>query len=292
MKNGKKGLNDIDYKKYEKKNQLEFLKEKDEVIKEINKFLKEANDFYKDYGELNKATSDDINNFVERFNKLAMPAKELTVFMRCLMKAFENSSSSFNDFKDKKKIDEALQKIKEPINEFYGKSKNLENLLDSIKSIKVERINEMMEISKKIKEKINKLEASSKKISEKIKKIRDKYGEPEEKLEVVDIGAPAPVNSKIASNQMEKEGKNLGEKTDINLKDIKEDIDKIKNQTRLDLLFIMDITNSMDAYLNQVKQDILEMISTIQTACAGIDIFLGFIGYRDFNFLFMSSKIR
>jgi hypothetical protein len=282
LQNGKKGLNGIDYKKYEKKKQTEFLKEKDEVIKEINKFLKEANDFYKDYGELNKATSDDINNFVERFNKLAMPAKELTVFMRCLMKAFENSSSSFNDFKDKKKIDEALQKIKEPINEFYGKSKNLENLLDSIKSIKVERINEMMEISKKIKEKINKLEASSKKISEKIKKIRDKYGEPEEKLEVVDIGAPAPVNSKNASNQMEKEGKNLGEKTDINLKDIKEDIDKIKNQTRLDLLFIMDITNSMDTYLNQVKQDILEMISTIQTECAGIDIFLGFIGYRDF----------
>ena len=86
-------------------------------------------------------------------------------------------------------------------------------------------------------EKINKLEASSKIISEKIKKIRDKYGEPEEKLEVVDIGAPAPVNSKNASNQMEKEGKNLGEKTDINLKDIKEDIDKIK--IKLDWIYYL-----------------------------------------------------
>ena len=44
----------------------------------------------------------------------------------------------------------------------------------------------------------------------------------------------------------------------------------------------MDITNSMDDYLNQVKTDILEMISTIKKDCAGIDIFLGFIGYRDF----------
>ena len=134
-------------------------------MKEIDNFLKEANDFYKNYGDLNQATSEDINNFIKRFKELAVPAKELTTFMRSLMKAFENSSDSFNDFKDKKKIDEALQKIKGPINEFYYKSKNLENLLDSIKTIKVERINEMMEISTKIKEKINKLEASSKIIS-------------------------------------------------------------------------------------------------------------------------------
>ena len=58
-----------------------------------------------------------------------MPAKELTTFMRNLMKAFEKSSEDFNDFKNKKKIDEALQKIREPINEFYNKSKNIENFI-------------------------------------------------------------------------------------------------------------------------------------------------------------------
>ena len=290
LENEQIGLNSIDFKKYEKKKQLEFQKEKDEIIKEIKKFLKEANDFYKDYGELNKATFDDINNFVERFNKLAMPAKELTIFMRNLMKAFENSSSSFNDFKDKKKIDEALQKIKKPINEFYCKIKNLENLLDSIKSIKVERINEMMEISNKIKEKINKLEASSKKISEKIKKIRNKYGEHEENLKVVDIPAPAPVDITKPSTKMKEEENKLKEKTDKKLENIKINIVEIKSQTRLDLLFIMDITNSMDTYLNQVKEDILKMISIIKKDCSGIDIFLGFIGYKDFNDLDLGEE--
>ena len=254
LKNGKSGLDEIDYKKYAKGKQNDFLKEKKEVIKEIDNFLKEANDFYIDYGQLNKATSDDINNFVERFNKLAMPAKELTTFMRSLMKAFEKSSSDFNNFKNKKKIDEALQKIREPINEFYNKSKNIENLLDSIKNIKIERINEMMEISKCIKGKISKLEERSKIISEKIKNIRKKYGEPEEKLEEVNMAAPDPVNSQNASTLIEKEGENIGDKAGKGLNTIMKDIKDINSQTRLDLLFIMDITNSMDYYLNQVKK--------------------------------------
>jgi DNA repair exonuclease SbcCD ATPase subunit len=290
LKNGKSGINDIDYAKYPKDKQNRFLKDRDEVIKEIDNFLKEANYFYLEYGQLNRATFEDIDNFVQRFNQLAVPAKELTTFMRSLMKAFEKSSSSFNDYKDKKKIDEVFKKIKEPINEFYNKSKNLENLLNSIKDIKIERINEMMTISKSIKEKISKLEERSKAISEKIKKIRVKYDEPEEKLDEVDMPAPNPVNSKKASDQIEEEGKKIGEKADIGVKDIKGDIDKIKSQTRLDLLFIMDITNSMDYYLNQVKQDILDIISKIQIECAGSDIYLGFIGYKDFNDLDLGDE--
>jgi hypothetical protein len=86
LKNGKSGLDEIDYKKYPKEKQNKFLKDRDEVIKEIDNFLLEANEFYKVYGKLNKATSDDINKFVEQFNKLVVPAKEMISFMRGLMK--------------------------------------------------------------------------------------------------------------------------------------------------------------------------------------------------------------
>ncbi len=151
----------------------------------------------------------------------------------------------------------------------------------------------MMEISKCIKEKISKLEERSKTISEKIIKIRKDYkdyGEPEEKLEEVDMEAPDPINSQNASNLIEKEGENIGEKAGKGLKTIIKDIKEINNQTRLDLLFIMDITNSMDYYLNQVKKNILEMIQTIQKECAGIEIYLGFIGYKDFNDLDLGDE--
>ena len=290
LKNGKSLLNDIDYKKYPKEKHKPFLEEKKKVIEEIDNFLKEANDFYKNYAELNKATSEDINKFVEQFSQLAKPAKEMTIFMRNLMKAFEKSSSSFNDFTDKKKIDEALRKIREPINEFYNKSKNLENLLDSIKSIKIEKINEMIDISKQIKDKINKLKDSSNRISEKIKKIREKYGEPEEQIPDINMDPAQPVGIIKASNAIEQQGKELAKKSDQGVRDINGDIDKIKNQTRLDLLFIMDITNSMDFFLDQVKNNILKIISTIQKECAGIEIFLGFIGYKDFNELDLDEE--
>ena len=56
-----------------------------------------------------------------------------------LRKAFEKSSDSFNNLKDSKKIDKALKTIKEPIDDFKNKSKNIENLLSSIKSIKIEK---------------------------------------------------------------------------------------------------------------------------------------------------------
>ena len=290
LKNGKDGLDKIDYKKYTKSKQNDFLKEKKEVIKEIDNFLKEANEFYQNYGELNKATSEDINNFVDQFNKLATPAKELTTFMRRLMKAFEKSSNDFNDFKNKKKIDEAFQRIREPINEFYSKIKNIENLLDSIKSIKIEKLNEMKDITNKIKEKINKLEKSSKEISEKITKIRKKYDEPEEKLKVVNLDPANPVRVDNIQKDIEKEGKKIGKKAEEAVKTIKGDIETCNNQARLDILFIMDITNSMDSYLDQVKENILLMIEKIKADCVGVIIFLGFVGYRDFNDLDLGDE--
>jgi myosin protein heavy chain len=283
LKNGKKGLNDINYKKYPKDKQNLFLKDKNEVIKEIDNFLKEANDFYKDYENLNKATCEDINKFVERFYKLVISAKELITYMRKLRKAFEKASKNINDLKNSKKIEEALKTIREPIDEFYNKNKNIEDLLNSIKNIKIERINEMVEISNKIKNKIDKLEASSKTISEKITKIRVKYEEPEESLSEIKIMPAEVIDCQKPSNQIEEQGKEIAKTADQGVKDIKEDIDKVKAHSRFDLLFIMDITNGMTAYLAQLKRDLLKMISTIQEKCLGIEIYLGFIGYRDLN---------
>ena len=45
----------------------------------------------------------------------------------------------------------------------------------------------------------------------------------------------------------------------------------------------MDITNSMDSYLDQVKKRFLNIHKQITKGCAGIEIFLGFVGFRDFG---------
>jgi len=56
----------------------------------------------------------------------------------------------------------------------------------------------------------------------------------------------------------------------------------VETSTSLDLLFIVDITGSMDPYLRQVKNELINIINGIVNNCPGIDINLGFIGYEDF----------
>jgi len=55
----------------------------------------------------------------------------------------------------------------------------------------------------------------------------------------------------------------------------------IEEKTSLDLLFVMDLTGSMSYYIEEAKDNILEIINRVISDCPGIDINLGFIGYRD-----------
>ena len=55
----------------------------------------------------------------------------------------------------------------------------------------------------------------------------------------------------------------------------------VEVRTSLDLLFIMDLTGSMGPYLQQAKNNLIDIMDRIIDQCPGIDINLGFIGYRD-----------
>ena len=67
------------------------------------------------------------------------------------------------------------------------------------------------------------------------------------------------------------------------LKELNKEIN-VNERTSLDLLFIMDISCSMNPYLDQVKNSILNIIYRITLECPGIDINIGYIGYIE-NYL-------
>ena len=52
-------------------------------------------------------------------------------------------------------------------------------------------------------------------------------------------------------------------------------------KTSLDLLFIMDLTGSMGGYIEEAKRNLINIMDRIIEQSPGIDINLGFIGYRD-----------
>lgn len=61
-------------------------------------------------------------------------------------------------------------------------------------------------------------------------------------------------NFEECSQNVQKEKEDINKIVDNNIKNINEDIIIANNQSRLDLLFIMDITNSMDFYLEELKK--------------------------------------
>ena len=61
------------------------------------------------------------------------------------------------------------------------------------------------------------------------------------------------------------------------------EMSNVEVSTSLDLLLILDLTGSMRYYVQEAKRSLLSIIDGIIEKCPGIDINLGFIGYRDFN---------
>ena len=141
----------------------------------------------------------------------------------------------------------------------------------------------MNEIVLKNKEIMTELQNKSTNISDKITEIRKKYGEKEEVLKSMDFVDTKLLSISEVSEKVEMQKKEIDKEAEKKLNSLKNDVDSIIRQSRLDLLFIMDITNSMDYYLDEAKNGILDMIKKIQIECPGSEIFLGFIGYKDFN---------
>ena len=148
------------------------------------------------------------------------------------------------------------------------------------KEKKIENINDIINDTKN---KMGILKKKSIIISDKISQIRKNYGEKEKILKSMKFPELIHANFEECSQNVQKEKEDINKIVDNNIKNINKTIKIANNQSRLDLLFIMDITNSMDFYLEALKKNILDMIETIKEGCAGVEIFIGFIGYRDFS---------
>jgi vacuole morphology and inheritance protein 14 len=63
--------------------------------------------------------------------------------------------------------------------------------------------------------------------------------------------------------------------------EIEDEVLVVETKTSLDLLFIMDLTGSMTSYIDETKKNLIYIMKRIIDQSPGIDINLGFIGYRD-----------
>ena len=216
------------------------------VIDTINK---EMNDIPDSVIELNNYINErisDFKNLVEQIDK-------------------NNSHNNLNTMKDSfiELIDNLKEKkniMEENINNFEKILQNNQNILQQFQNDFNELINIIIETSNLIIEEVkkeNKIEIDNKNPS----KI------------IVDSILNSITSTYEVIIQIHIKSKNQIESIII--------IINVESKTSLDLLFIMDLTGSMEKYLNDVKANLIDIIDKVIDQTPGIDINLGFIGYSD-----------
>ena len=287
--NKKEGLDNIGNAIKNEENNKPFQSDVDEIKKEMNYYQQQSIDFFKEYSSMNKELSEDINNFIDSFKKLSDSVNELKKQITEGFMVFENSTPEFEYLNDKERIKKAMSSIIIPLYKLTELITASEEMLTKVKENKnqskqnVGLAQKMMLICEELKEK-------AKLIAEKINRARLKINLNEIQAKEFDIQPP----------KIENIEKNIGEikekieETNIKNSKIKEEVmkktEEFINKSRLDLLFIIDSTNSTNPYLENIKKNFNKMIKDIYNNCPTATIYIGFIGYTDFNELDLGEQ--
>ena len=119
-------------------------------------------------------------------------------------------------------------------------------------------------------------------ITEKINHIRLKVNLQNIDIPAIELEGPdlKEIDNQLIDMKKQLEDTKEGNKK-IQLEVYKRTKDFI-NQSRLDILFIIDCTNSINTYLADIKSNFTKMIDDIKKSCPTCTIYAGFIGYLDF----------
>ena len=282
----------------------EFKNEIDNITKQYEEMIKNiAIPFYLNSNQTSQKLRnlkidellDNYKNEIDKLNNFSKP------FFESIDKASKNIHSSISKVKDS--VDSLINKVNTGISKFNENLKNiaketLHKTLIEIKNSFISFKNGMDDskaafdaIRKEITqllEELEKLDWDEKNYIEIINNINNIIVEIRKNSEVIASNLLSKIIIPVIVFKKEKLT-TLYIITYLLVSYIESEVDKmleianVEIETSLDLLFIMDITGSMSPYIKDAKDNILSIINRIVNECPGIDINLGFIGYRDYN---------
>ena len=281
--NKKIGLTLINLESYPIEKRNRFINDRNEISKKIDEFFLDVDKFLNKFSDISIFNAKKIEKAIEDFLVLPKSVKELADLMKKSKKTFERSCRVFNDLSNKEAIDREFRNFQSPLNELNEMEKKIHEIKRPRKEDIEEQKNNMEQTKKELDEIELKLKKQSDAISDEINEIRKKYGEKEGELEEFTPSGLVDIETENFYKEVFEQSFKINEQIKIINQSLNENMVKIIEQSRLDLLFIMDITNSMDVYLDEVKKQVVNIINGIKRECAGILIFIGFIGYKDFS---------
>lgn len=291
-----KNIEKFDKKKFGKDSLKIFEQKEKSLNKKIKSYDKNLTTIIKDLKEVFKKIKANIKIYLELMNNLDQPINDMIEGIENTFNDFEYKSKLFFDIlinkpEEKNKAFETFDEIKilntvtlKIISDFqthlYNNEKNL-------KTKKTECSNDFNEI-------IASNNESSKKLNNVLHEAREVQGELNELLEFCSLPKTKEQIKEYKGLQIEEIKEKVIEGTDNIIqankkievdttklkKYIKEKEEVIYNLISLDLVFVMDITGSMEKYLNFAKNKILQIIQLI-TKNSTMQVNLGFVGYRD-----------
>ena len=252
---------------------------------QISEFKYESDRLNKLYHKLFKNVYDSVIIICENINDIPKTVSEVQQKIDKGMKEFEDTLKEFTNPHDYIKFNQSLISTKESFKKLQNDINNIQNseniniitLEEQIKSKK----DYLESLKIKSSEIIENLKSKSNSIKNEIIRIRQKYAQSPVELPdlncsniIIDL-----IMNCISSSIKPIEDESLYFKKGVEKVNIS--FDEIQKATSLDLLFIMDITGSMGNCIELVKANIINIIEKIPEKCPGIDINMGFIGYRD-----------
>lgn len=279
------GLDSINKDELTEENKIQLENDKQTISGSIRDFILEA-------GRL-------LTNYFNQFKPICGDIKYICESIETIPKPIDILQEKIEEYKYT--IEELLDKINDENDNIHEKLLTIKDLFILIKEQKKSIIKEMEEninnlqqkydsrrdvinpLKEEIEQNIISLRNKSKIIGDDIKNLREKY--EQEKIEIQEINI-APIETEKINNNINKILTPIKEETKIMAEKIKDPKnehieDRIIKQTSLDLLYLMDITGSMQDYVDNTKKELLNVMKKIIESFSGIDINLGFIGYKD-----------
>ena len=276
--NQMEGINSIDITELTEEQKKELETDKLIIDKEINKFLDDSEKLNKNYNRLFSKILESVEIICEAINEIPIPVQELQNEVEEGISKFEEFLESITEENKNQNFDKKFGDIIS----FFGKVKkefdkiisNAQNKCKILGNQYKKRNESFFQIKAKVKESIEKLTYEAEKIKIDIINVREKYKQKKIELPFMKI-------AEIIIDQIYNKIEETIEVEKKEISGIEPEID-IFHKIDVDLLYIMDITGSMEGYVNETKNGLIDIMNKIISNCNEIiNINLGFIGYKD-----------
>ena len=299
--NKKNGLDSVDESKIPKEEKQSFINKKKEFNNNFGKYDKKLSDVLKNMKTVFENIQKKIQLFTGSMDSMATPVNGLIEHVNEIFNEFEDKSKEIIDIiktnnissVDNEKIMSMFEDIKRYnpsiIELLKEKEKYLENqnkdLLNKIKECKNES-DRVKKINEEATNSFKQFNQEAKDLIRQINDIRSLFSLDEIQSEVLEISGIKldDFENKFieGANAIIQANKKIIADFSKLRKFVAEENSKPMKFVTLELAFVMDITGSMNPYLQMAKDKIIGIIDSTKKNCGSADVKLGFVGYRDY----------